>query len=90
VARVHFRGHVNRTLRRVEYPDGQVPAIGTSLVAPDGAALGDARSTVEGKDGRWVGLAMLRREVAAGATLSWLDGLAQSHQVAVIDEAAKD
>lgn len=87
VARVHFRGHVNRTLRRVRYADGTIPAIGTTLSGPDGAALGDARSAAEVDGGSAVGLAMLRREVPASATLTWLDGHAQSHAVVVLDAA---
>lgn len=87
VARVHFRGHVNRTLRRVSYPDRSVPAIGTSLSGPEGAAAGDARSSAEGEAGIRVGLAMLRREVVAGSTLSWLDAQLQVHEVLVLDAA---
>ena len=85
VARVHFRGHVNRTLRRVQHSDGTVPAIGTTLSGPDGAALGDARSAAELDANSAVGLAMLRREVPASATLTWVDGREQTHSVIVLD-----
>ncbi len=87
VARVHFRGHVNRTLRCVRHADGTIPAIGTTLSGSDGAALGDARSAAEVDGGTAIGLAMLRREVPANATLTWLDGHEQPHSVVVLDAA---
>ncbi|HYW51765.1 MAG TPA: hypothetical protein VE861_14215 [Gemmatimonadaceae bacterium] len=83
VARVHFRGHVNRTLRRVEYPGAMSPAIGTPLLSDDGTAVGDARSSARADDGSHVGIAMLRREVGDGASLTWnaADGTAQVARV---------
>lgn len=74
VARVHFRGHVNRTLRRVMYEDGAIPAVSTPLLMTDGAAVGDARSGAVADDGSAVGIAMLRREVGDGAELTWMAG----------------
>lgn len=83
VARVHFRGHVNRTLRRITLPDGQVPAVGTSLAASDGAAVGDARSTAKNDAGTLAGLAMLRRAIGDAAELAWLDADGGRHPVLV-------
>ena len=84
VSRVHFRGHVNRTLRRVTYADDAAPAVGTPLSAPDSNAVGDARSTVIDNDGSRVGIAMLRREVTDGATLSWVDADGSAHALTVV------
>lgn len=89
VARVHFRGHVNRTLRRVWYDDGVLPTVGTPLRTTGGDAgdaptpVGDARSAALVDAGRGVGIAMLRREVADGAVLTWTDdgGAARSARV---------
>ncbi|MBC7843303.1 MAG: hypothetical protein H7099_13365 [Gemmatimonadaceae bacterium] len=89
VARVHFRGHVNRTLRRVSYPGATVPAIGTSLIGPEGAPVGDARSTADDQGGNSAGIAMLRREVATGSTLVWLD-IQNEKQTAVVLDAADE
>ena len=83
VARVHFRGHVNRTIRRITLPDGQVPAVGTSLASSDGAAVGDSRSTAKNDAGTLTGLAMLRRQVGDGAELAWLDADGGRHPVLV-------
>lgn len=88
VARVHFRGHVNRTLRRVRYVGDSLPAVGTPLVGADDATVGDARSSalVDGRSG--VGIAMLRRAVGAGAALRWMDANGTAHEAEVIGAAA--
>lgn len=87
VARVHFRGHVNRTLRSVSYPDGAVPPVATPLTGAESASVGDARSSGVTADGRAIGLAMLRREVTDGASLSWIDGDEVAHPVVVVGNA---
>ena len=84
VARVHFRGHVNRTLRGVAYVDNVAPAIGTPLTAVDSSAVGDARSSAIDHHGTRVGIAMLRREVADGAALSWVGEDGVSHALTVV------
>jgi folate-binding protein YgfZ len=89
VARVHFRGHVNRTLRSVSYPDGVLPPVMTPLVGAEGAAVGDARSATVTVDGRAIGMAMLRREVGDAATLSWTHVDAIAHPVIVIGSASE-
>jgi tRNA-modifying protein YgfZ len=83
VARVHFRGHVNRTIRRITLPDGDAPAPATSLMSAEGAAVGDARSTAKNEAGALIGLAMLRREVGDGAELAWTDPDGGRHPVLV-------
>lgn len=70
VARVHFRGHVNRYLRRVRYsPDTPIPS-GAELLDSTGKSVGDLRSSAISTLDGGVGIAMVRREVAAPATLT--------------------
>ena len=90
VARVHFRGHVNRTLRRISMPDGVVPAHGTPLLNAEGSAAGDVRSAALDDGGEMVGIAMVRREVGDLDTLRWAgeDGL--THAVIVIGGPDED
>ncbi|MCC7054089.1 MAG: hypothetical protein IT355_12565 [Gemmatimonadaceae bacterium] len=89
VARVHFRGHVNRTLRRVAYP-GALPAHGTELRDADGAAVGVSRSVALDDGGTGIGIAMLRREVQRDARLAWSDAAGATHAARVTDDAAAD
>jgi folate-binding protein YgfZ len=87
VARVHFRGHVNRTLRRVVYGAGVMPAAGTALTAADGAPVGDSRSVALDDAGQALGIAMLRREVGDGAQLTWSAADGSAHLATVIGSA---
>ncbi len=87
VARVHFRGHVNRTLRSVSYPDGTLPPAGTPLIGADGASVGDARSGAHTDAGTMIGIAMLRREVSDGTALSWSAAEGTSHPARVVGNA---
>jgi len=67
VARVHFRGHVNRHLRGLEAAS-PIPQ-GARLLDADGRDVGDVRSTAESPRRGAIALAMVRREVVPGATL---------------------
>jgi tRNA-modifying protein YgfZ len=88
VARVHFRGHVNRTLRTVHFIDGVMPTvIGTPLTGAEGNPLGDARSSAIDPLGRAIGIAMLRREVADAAELTWFDESGVSHRALAVGAA---
>jgi len=69
VARVHFRGHVNRHLRGVLLTGDVAPAFGTDLVAGDGRTVGDVRSAARSPRLGIIALAMIRREVPAGETV---------------------
>ncbi len=94
VARVHFRGHVNRHLRGLAFPpdaaDGAsgppIPA-GAALVDDDGKAAGDVRSSARSPRLGGVALGMVRREVPLGAVLRarWAgpDGAARERAVTV-------
>jgi len=69
VARIHFRGHVNRTLRRVIIDGSAAPPHGAPLHDADGAPMGDVRSSIVTPDGVVIGIAMVRREVADDSAL---------------------
>lgn len=64
VARVHFRGHVNRTLRGLA-ADAPIPPRAT-LLTTERTDVGDVRSSVVSPRFGPIALAMLRREVTTG------------------------
>ena len=68
VARVHFRGHVNRLLRGLIAPDGSMPR-GAVVVDAQNKPVGDVRSTVLSPRLGVIALAMVRREVEPGSTV---------------------
>ena len=77
VARVHFRGHVNRHLRGVRFVGPLAPPHGSELVEPlEGRVVGDVRSAVISPQRGGIALAMMRREVEDGAALTarWAEG----------------
>lgn len=69
VARVHFRGHVNRHLRGVRVAGIEPPPRGATLHDESGAVVGDVRTAVRSPSLGGIALAMVRREVPAGAAL---------------------
>ena len=69
VARLHFRGHVNRFLRRLHFVGAAVPPMNAELVDDGGNVVGDVRSVAISPRHGGVALAMVRREVAPGTTL---------------------
>jgi folate-binding protein YgfZ len=69
VARIHFRGHVNRFLRRLRFVTRPAPPKGTELVDETGKVIGDIRSTALSPRFGGVALGMVRREVPPGTTL---------------------
>lgn len=72
VARVHFRGHVNRRLGGLRF-DGGLPAAGTRLSAEAGKEVGLVTSAVESPDFGAIALGYVRRELEVGDRLSWDD-----------------
>jgi len=70
VARVHFRGHVNRHLRglRGVGPDG--PPNGAQLIDDSGNHVGDVRSALMSPRLGAIALGMVRREVTPGMSLN--------------------
>jgi tRNA-modifying protein YgfZ len=76
VARVHFRGHVNRTIRRLRFVTRPAPLQGAELVDETGKVIGDIRSVALSPRYGGVALGMVRREVQPGTTLQarWSGG----------------
>ena len=64
VARVHFRGHVNRTLRGLRLEGAAAP--GAALHRADGEPAGEVRSVAQSARFGAIALAYVRREVADG------------------------
>ncbi len=71
VARVHFRGHPNRSLRGAILPPGHIDA--DRKLLHDGKEVGVLRTTVKTADQTFA-LATVRREVAPDATLHTKSG----------------
>jgi len=83
VARVHFRGHVNKHLRGLMF-DGEDPAPrGAALGDASGKEVGDVRSGAASPRLGAIALAMVRREVETGATLvaTWEGGRSEARLV---------
>jgi folate-binding protein YgfZ len=76
VARVHFRGHVNRFLRKLRFVTRPPPPTGAELVDETGKAIGDIRSVALSPRFGGVALGMVRRDVLPGTTLQarWAGG----------------
>lgn len=70
VARLHFRGHVNRRLMGLRIEGSIAPARGSELMNVEGAACGDVRSSVVSPRFGPIALAMIRREIDAGAAVA--------------------
>ncbi|MFM8603321.1 MAG: YgfZ/GcvT domain-containing protein [Gemmatimonadota bacterium] len=76
VARIHFRGHVNRLLRWVD--SATALPVGAVLLNAEGAEVGEVRSSVVRANGEAIGIAMVRREVTPGTTLTVRDDASAS------------
>ncbi len=70
VARVHFRGHVNRFLRKLHFVSVAIPPAQAELVDDTGNVVGDVRSVAVSPRQGGVAIAMVRREIAPGTTLN--------------------
>ena len=75
VARLHYRGHPNRTLRRLELDPGELPPTDAEL-ALDGKTVGRVTSAVRLADGAIAALGYVRTEVPADAELQLAVGTA--------------
>jgi len=69
VARVHFRGHVNRALRGLRASGTIAPPPKASLFDSTNKAVGDIRSSVTSPRFGGIALGMVRREIESGAQL---------------------
>jgi len=70
VARVHFRGHVNRTLRGLRSPGTQGAPSKAALLDVEGKVVGEVRSSVSSPRLGAIALGMVRREIENGAQLT--------------------
>ena len=69
VARVHYRGHVNRLLRGLRFSEGVVPSSGTELHDSDGKSVATVKSGAVSPRLGAIALALVRREIEPGAVL---------------------
>jgi folate-binding protein YgfZ len=76
VARVHFRGHVNRHLRGLRTAGAEPPRTGAELFDGAGKQVGDVRSAVSSPRLGGLALGMVRREIepATSVTARWDGG----------------
>jgi tRNA-modifying protein YgfZ len=70
VARLHFRGHVNRRLMGLRVEGTSAPLRGAELSNVDGTACGDVRSSIVSPRFGPIALAMVRREVDPGGRVT--------------------
>lgn len=70
VARVHFRGHVNKHLRGLLFGPAEPPPAGAALFDSSDKQVGEVRSSALSPRLGAVALAMVRREVEPGAVLT--------------------
>src|SRR5258708_1341674 len=66
VARLHFRGHVNRRLMGLRVEGATAPTRGSELTNLEGASCGDVRSSIVSPRFGPIALGMVRREGDAG------------------------
>jgi tRNA-modifying protein YgfZ len=69
VARIHFRGHVNRSLRRLRFSNGVIPPRGAVLQDAEHRGIGDVRSTARSEHDGAIGIGMVRREIDDGQAI---------------------
>lgn len=86
VARIHFRGHVNRLLRRLT-SSTPLP-VGALVFDEAGAEVGDVRSSAMSAARGALAIAMVRREIAVGSKVSVRAEGADSTQTAVLEALA--
>lgn len=82
VARVHFRGHVNRHLRLLS-SSTPLPA-GAQLLALDGKIVGDVRSSVISPKLGALAIAMVRRELGPGDQVLFNDTVSPPAKVEIL------
>ena len=75
VARVHYRGHVNRLLRGLRFSEAVLPPAGTTIVDEAGKEVGTVKSGGISPRHGAIALGLVRREVESGAMVAatWQD-----------------
>ncbi|HJQ19731.1 MAG TPA: hypothetical protein VJ867_05220 [Gemmatimonadaceae bacterium] len=89
VARVHFRGHVNRSLRGLRGSGTTTPPTKATLFDLEGKIVGDVRSAVTSPRLGAIALGMVRREIENGTPL-WARWSAETSPTAVAGEMQLD
>jgi len=75
VARLHFRGHVNKRVVGLRVDGSAVPSRGTPVLGPDAKEVGEIRSSILSPRFGPIALAMIRREVNVGDSVAFsIDG----------------
>jgi folate-binding protein YgfZ len=69
VARVHYRGHVNRLMRGLRFSEQNVPPAGTELFDAEGKVVGTTRSGALSPRHGAIALGIVRRDVEPGTVL---------------------
>jgi folate-binding protein YgfZ len=72
VARVHFRGHVNRRLMGLRF--GREPAASGAHLLRGEKRVGEVTSSVDSPAFGPIGLGYVRREIEASTRLRWSEG----------------
>jgi folate-binding protein YgfZ len=70
VARLHFRGHVNKRIVGLRIDGSAVPVRGAALVGPEEKEVGEVRSAVMSPRFGPIALAMIRREINIGDSVA--------------------
>ena len=70
VARLHFRGHVNKRIVGLRIEGTTVPARGTPVTGAEGKEVGEVKSAVMSPRFGPIALGMIRREVSPGDTVT--------------------
>jgi tRNA-modifying protein YgfZ len=85
VARVHFRGHVNRHLRGLTYPGEAALPRGAQLLGEQDKPAGDVRSSGVSPRLGGIAIAMVRREIAPGSQVrvQWEGGESTANVLAL-------
>jgi len=85
VARVHFRGHVNRHLRGLRFDEAHPIPVRAELLDAAGKGVGEVRSVALSPRLGGIALAMVRREVAEDAEVEvrWAEGHARARVIAL-------
>lgn len=83
VARIHFRGHVNRHLCGLRFDETHAIPAAAELRDPTGKVVGDVRSAVVSPRLGGIAMAMVRREVESEVELevAWSGGSARARVV---------
>jgi tRNA-modifying protein YgfZ len=81
VARLHFRGHVNKRLVWLKGAGAHPLPSGAEVATLEGSVVGDVRSSAVRPDDQCIALAMVRREVVDGAIVRVGDVEVRVHEL---------